>query len=103
MLEAAGQPSPMGVGVLAWLLCGLGRALLFVSLSDAGFAADVHVRTPVLALSAACCYATAALHLYAMVGSVSTQHRYRASGIVHRCQCQIDITYTHLMIGDKPK
>lgn len=71
MLEVAGQPGPMGFGVLAWLVCGLSRALLFVSLSGAGFAAHVHVRPPALVLSAACCYATAALHLYAMVGRVS--------------------------------
>ncbi|XP_025407848.1 ATP-binding cassette sub-family C member Sur-like isoform X2 [Sipha flava] len=68
MLEVAGRPGPMGCGVLAWLVCGLGRALLFVSLVDAGFTADAHVRPPVLALSAACCYATAALHLYALTG-----------------------------------
>lgn len=72
MLELAGHPGPMGFGVVAWLVCGLSRALLFVSLSGAGFAAHVHVRPPALALSAACCYATAALHLYAMIGQVST-------------------------------
>lgn len=71
MLEVAGQPGPMGCGVLAWLVCGLSRALLFVSLADAGFAAHAHVRPPALALSAACCYATAALHLYALIGRVS--------------------------------
>lgn len=71
MLEVAGQPGLMGCGVLAWLVCGLSRALLFVSLAGAGFAVDTHVRPPALALSAACCYATAALHLYAMIGRVS--------------------------------
>ncbi|XP_022163687.1 ATP-binding cassette sub-family C member Sur-like [Myzus persicae] len=68
MLEVAGQPGPMGCGVLAWLVCGLSRALLFVSLADAGFAVDTHVRPSALALSSVCCYATAALHLYAMIG-----------------------------------
>jgi len=72
MLEVSGQPGPMGCGVLAWLVCGLSRALLFVSLTGAGFTVHAHVRPPALALSAACCYATAALHLYAMVGRVST-------------------------------
>lgn len=68
MLEAAGQPGPMCCGVLAWLVCGLSRALLFVSLVDAGFAAHAHVRPPAVAMSAVCCYAAATLHLYAVTG-----------------------------------
>lgn len=71
MLEVTGRPGPMGFGAIAWLVCGLSRALLFVSLTDAGFTVHEHVRLPTLALSAACCYAVAALHLYAMVGRVS--------------------------------
>ncbi|XP_050431302.1 ATP-binding cassette sub-family C member Sur-like isoform X2 [Adelges cooleyi] len=67
MLEVAGQSGPLGCGVLAWLVCGLSRALLFVSLMNAGLDLDVHIRLTALALSAVCCYATAGLHLYAMV------------------------------------
>lgn len=70
VLETAGQPGPMGCGVLAWLVCGLARALLFLSVADAGFAALAHVRPSALALSAACCYVTAALHLYAVAARV---------------------------------
>ncbi|XP_050524591.1 ATP-binding cassette sub-family C member Sur-like isoform X2 [Daktulosphaira vitifoliae] len=67
LLEIKGQTGPLGCGVLVWLICGLSRALLFVSLMDVGLSLNVHVRPIALAISAICCYTTAGLHLFTMV------------------------------------
>ncbi|KAL4141386.1 hypothetical protein QTP88_004034 [Uroleucon formosanum] len=95
MLEVAGQPGPMGCGVLAWLVCGLSRALLFVSLANAGFAVDTHIRPPALALSATCCYATAALHLYAMIG----REKYGTSTKVSMWKCYCKAYWKEFLVG----